>query len=226
MSNRLPRSQPADAVSEPHKAPEAGTNYVADREQCPEWVCFENGRTVFIRHENGKTFLEVGWAQHRERWLRRMAAAEDDAGSVNIGSAEDVLKYMGIKGPSSERAEFAKLNRSQWPNNEGLGAAPIADCACGLKVWLKDGHWLDSDGNRGDDQHQHSPKVTGLPSWVQELRLKAEGLPPLDVARGARCSWATWQRIQREERERQYRALSETVLKLIDLLELAMKEKA
>lgn len=70
----------------------SGTNYIADREQAPEWVCFENGRTVGIAYpKEGHPYLVVDFEKQGERWLRAAAAAEDDAGTVNIGGAEDAL---------------------------------------------------------------------------------------------------------------------------------------
>lgn len=46
---------------------------------------------------------------------------------------------------------------------QGVGdGREVADCECGLKIWLKDGHWVDSGGDRGDEQHRHEPEPVKL----------------------------------------------------------------
>lgn len=59
--------------------------------------------------------------------------------------------------------------------------------------------------------------MSGLPSWVQELRLKAEKLPGLSYYAAKEMADEYYETAY-NERTKQLRALSETVLKLIDLL--------
>lgn len=82
------------------------SNYICDREVLPTWVCFANGRTVSLAMGAGHPYLNIGWEQDGERWLRQAAAAEDDAGSINIGdqrTAEDLSKVVTS---ASDQDEF------------------------------------------------------------------------------------------------------------------------
>jgi DNA-directed RNA polymerase subunit RPC12/RpoP len=61
-------------------------NYIADREQAPQWVAFANGRTVSVAiPEKGSPYLVIGILQKGETGLRTMAAAETDAGFLSVG---------------------------------------------------------------------------------------------------------------------------------------------
>lgn len=102
------RGEASVPVSVPAASPEgqrgSGSNYIADRVAAPEWVCFANGRTVALAHGNGRPYLVVGWEEEGERRLRRMAAAEDDAGCINI--CDPAKSFAALSVPLGELPEL------------------------------------------------------------------------------------------------------------------------
>jgi hypothetical protein len=75
-------------ASAPHApAPEVdtGSNYVANKEQRPTEVRFDNGRRVYIKQDGDGAFLEVEMMKPGEKWLRDAADTEDAAGFVGAG---------------------------------------------------------------------------------------------------------------------------------------------
>lgn len=149
-------------------------NYIADREQAPEWVCFANGRTVAIAYPEGRRpHLVVDWEKEGEKWLRTAAAAESDAGCINIGNPSCVLVEALITAPIPEERTAERRFKHfcrEWDGLEIDETYPeFKVCLC-FKTAQRD----EKENPMGDTYDYNNPETDRI------LR-RERGLPPAPI---------------------------------------------